>query len=443
MKPIVVIVGRPNVGKSTLFNRLVGRRRAIVHDQPGITRDRISSDVDLNGRIIQFVDTGGLERASKRSSDIQGEVNDQVDRAIREADMILAVFDAREGLLAADEAMVSEIRRSGKALIAVLNKIDPGSKVSTEEFFRIGLKNFAEVSAEHGSGIEGLREEILKNLPRENESEKKKSSSVTRVAFLGRPNVGKSSLINKILGEPRLVVSPSPGTTRDAVDTDVTIDGEHYILLDTAGIRKRGKMEGEIEAVSAIRSLQALERADAVILVIDGSEGITTQDQHVASEIMDKGIGLAVAANKWDLAEKGEAARAKFRQAILNEAPFLHFAPLRFVSAKTGEGMEGLLPLAERVKRNFLRRFSHEELKPLFEEICPSGSMTGREGKELRLFGLLQADIRIPTFHLFCNDPRRAKPENERFWQRQLTERLELDGVPIRIVFRRKRSRRR
>lgn len=436
MRPVVPILGRPNVGKSTLFNRLIGQRRAIVHDTPGVTRDRIFSLAPLGDRSFWLVDTGGLEPG--RDEGMAGVVHRQVEKAAEEANLLLVMFDAREGLTPTDEEVVAKLRPLGKPMVGVVNKMDPAAKtLSSAEFHRLGLETLVEVSAEHNRGIDFLREILGEKLKPLLPEEEEKVSGRTEIAFVGRPNVGKSSLINKILKEPRLAVSEIPGTTRDVVDTPVEQDGIPYLLLDTAGIRKRTKVDTPVEYYSVVRALHAIDRANVVVLVVDATEGITTQDERIASAVVEKGAGLLVAVNKWDLMEDRPSKRNEFRQDLYDRAPFLRFADVRFVSAVTGLGVDGLLAASHRIFRNLKRQFTEQELQSVFNEIASAHSPMGRRGFRLRLSRLTWAAERIPTFFLWCNDPRLVDDAYERYWRNLLGEKLDLTGVPLRVIFRR------
>ncbi len=439
--PTVVIAGRPNVGKSTLFNRLLGQSRSIVHDQPGVTRDRVFARLNLDGRSFWLVDTGGFS-ADAEASGVQGMVEAQVARSLEEATVVLLVFDAREGPLAADENIVQTVRRLGKPFVAILNKIDPGAKdLATHEYYRLGLAPLIEISAEHKLGLETLREAILKALPPETDEPalRAEEEGVVSVAFVGRPNVGKSSLINRILKEPRMLVSEIPGTTRDVIDTAVESAGKKFRLLDTAGLRRRPKMSGTVEEFSAVRALRAIERAEVSVLVIDASEPLTTQDARIGAAIVERGAGLVLAANKWDLLKDHPNVRKRYRDDAFAEAPFLRFAALKFVSAKSGLGVDQILTEAWRIRQRLEKRFSNDELKVVFESLSGVDHGVGRSKGRLSLFSLTQAQEKGPsTFFLWCNDPRLAYPELERYWRNALGEMLELEGVPIRVIFRRK-----
>ncbi|MFH1263376.1 MAG: ribosome biogenesis GTPase Der [Pseudomonadota bacterium] len=438
MRPVVSIIGRPNVGKSTLFNRLVGRRRAIVHGTPGVTRDRIFSLADLIGGVVWLVDTGGLEPGKEEG--IPGVIHRQVEAAAKEANLLLAVFDGCDGLTSVDEEVISKLRRTGKPIVGVVNKVDPGSKkASIDDFHRLGLESLVEISAEHGSGLDSLRETILARLgPFSDTEEKEKTPGQSEVAFVGRPNVGKSSLINAILRTPRMAVSEIPGTTRDVIDTPVVENGVPYLLLDTAGIRKRMKVDTDVEYYSVLRALRAIDRADVVVLVVDATGGITTQDARIAAAAIEKGTGLLVAVNKWDLVDEGPKKRNTFREDLYAEAPFLSFADVKFVSAKTGLGVDGILSATHRIFRNLNRKFTQAELTEAFDAIGEAHPPMGKQGYRLRMHKLTEGEDRVLTFFVWCNDPRLVDEAYVRYWRNAIGERFELWGVPLRVIFRKK-----
>lgn len=440
--PIITIVGRPNVGKSTLFNRLVGQRRSIVHDRPGITRDRIFALAPLQKGQVWLVDTGGL--GNPEGGALADVVNQQVDQAVEEANLLLFLLDGREGLTALDEEIAAYLRKRGKPMLAVVNKMDPAArKTSSEEFFKLGFDPLLEVSAEHNSGIDALRESIesqFSSNPAFEISAAERRNVTASLAFLGRPNVGKSSLINAILKEPRVAVSDAPGTTRDVVDTFLETGEGTFTLLDTAGLRRKTKVTDEIEAVSAIRALRAIGRCDVAVLVLDAADQMTTQDERIGGAVVEQGCGLLVAANKWDLVKDSESSRHEFREELYEKAPFLRFAAVRFVSAKTGLGVQSILKDAKRIRERKAKIFTPQELDPEFDDLAQY-SPGGKAGYKLRLHSLTQAQERLPTFFVWCNDPRWATPEYERFWENELTLRLKLEGIPIRVIFRRKPTR--
>jgi len=440
MKPIVTIVGQANVGKSTLFNRLLGRRRAIVHDRPGVTRDRIFAASNVNGSEFWLVDTGGMWTHPK--GEMVQKVDEQILMAAEEADVLLTVFDARKGLTTLDEEIVSMLRPLGKPFLGVVNKLDPKVPLSAlSEFQALGLENILGVSAEHNLGIADLRAMIKKELDpiQKSNSEDIHESSI-RVAFMGRPNVGKSSLINCILDEKRLIVSEVPGTTRDVIDTPIQQKGKSYLLLDTAGLRKRSKRSDELEQLSTMRALRTVGRSDVVVLVLSGLDHITTQDERIAAAVIEQGAGLLLLVNKWDLIKDTPNCRKLFRQDLYAKASFLKFAGVRYVSAKTGLGMSGILSHTYRIWKNLHAKHTKNELRPIFEEIQETHPVPGKLGFQLRLHSLTAADERIPTFFIWCSNPQVVTTSFARYWENALRDRMGLEGVPLRVVFRRKEA---
>jgi GTPase len=439
----IAIAGRPNVGKSTLFNRLVGQKRSIVHDEPGVTRDSIFSRVEFNDRALWLVDTGGFV-PGKRLTEIQKSVDDQVEKVVAGADLVLIVFDGRVGVSPMDEEFVGMLRKLGKPMIGVVNKIDPGAKkTAATEFYQLGISELLEISAEHDLGIDALKDAVLARIPSDKfePSASSSRSDALAVAFLGRPNVGKSSLINRILNEPRLIVSEIPGTTRDMVDVIMEREGKKIILLDTAGIRRKFKITDTVEHHSAVRSIRAIERSNVVVLVIDAKEGITTQDGRIAAAAVEKGSGLLLAVNKWDLQKDHPNTRNRFREEVFHVAPYLKFAALKFVSAKTGEGVDQILVEAARILRRGQKVFEQPQIDSVFDSISSYYTASGRSGVNVRLYGMTQSLSESPTtFFVWCNDPRYVLPDFVRYFRNAVGEALQLEGVPIRIIFRRRSS---
>ncbi len=441
MIPTIVITGRPNVGKSTLFNRLVGRRRAIVHDRPGVTRDRISETLSLEGGQARLVDTGGF--LVEESDVLDAAVLSQIDQAMKEADLLLVVVDGREGLTYADEIVVKRARETGTKSLLVINKADPGSKKEAfDEFLRLGMSEVFEVSAEHSIGVESLREalglELKGKLLADVESEPDRETS--KIAFIGRPNVGKSSLINAILNEPRLAVTEIAGTTRDVVDVEAEVEGHRYLLLDTAGIRRKFKVQDGVEKVSAATSFRSVERADVIILVLDATSPMTTQDERIVALALEQGKGFCVAANKWDLVRDSQRNRQEFREELYLKAPFLSFAVVRFVSAKTGMSVDTLLNEAKAIHRRQSKFFEPAKLKEVFRLILGEHPPKGKRSHRIRLSGLSQDPDFASRFFVWCNDPRWIDPSYERYWTNALQEHCQMKGLPLRVIFRRKRG---
>ncbi len=438
--PVVAIVGRPNVGKSTLFNRYAGRRRALVQDTPGVTRDRLVEEITLDGRRILIVDTAGLDPAADEG--LPGAVQAQARVAVREADAILFVVDGKHGILPEDEAIARTLRKSSRPLVLVVNKIDVPSHASrVGEFHRLGIGAVHAVSAEHGTGAFEALEAAVAALPTASEEpESEAEAGVLRIAIVGRPNVGKSSLVNRLLGSERVVVSDEPGTTRDAIDTFVERDGKSFVLVDTAGIRRPGKREA-IERGSALMAVRSLERADVALIVIDAAEGFTDADARVAGLARERGRAAAVLANKWDLVEKrtpGE--RARIREAIANGIRFMADTPVISVSAKTGLAVSRIFPLAQKLHEASHREISTGSLNRWLQAAAakhePGMAQRGLRKRPVKFFYATQTAVAPPTFVLFCTEPAAVAPSYRRFLENRLRESFELVGTPVRLRLR-------
>ncbi|GMA52519.1 GTPase Der [Alicyclobacillus contaminans] len=346
--PVVAIVGRANVGKSTLFNRIVGERISIVENVPGVTRDRIYAKADWNGREFHLIDTGGIELADQ--DEVSNLIRVQAEMAIDEADVIVFLVDGQTGLIAADRDVAELLRRSGKPIVLGVNKLDhPKHHEAAYEFYELGFGEPIAVSAEHGSGTGDLLDEVVRQLPEGTDPEY--SDDVIRIALIGRPNVGKSSLINALVGDHRVMVSDVAGTTRDAIDTPLEVDGQRYVLIDTAGMRRRGKVYERIEKYSVLRALRAIERSDVAFVVLDGHEGIAEQDKRVAGYALEAGRAVAFLVNKWDIVDKDDKTAHQFQQQIREEFQFMRWAPVLFVSAKTKQRIHKILPLARKLPK--------------------------------------------------------------------------------------------
>jgi GTP-binding protein len=369
MKPIVALVGRPNVGKSTLFNRLIGERRAIVEDIPGTTRDRLYGDTEWNGRVFTVVDTAGLLldeddlTPGTPQLEIARRVREQAEIAIEEADAIIFIVDSREGLTAADAAVAEVLRRASKPVVLAANKADNRERaLDAVEFYALNLGEPIPMSAYHGIGVGDVLDRVTDVLPI---IEAEEDDAAVKIAIVGRPNVGKSSLLNRLIGQERSVVSDVPGTTRDSIDTPVEIDGIKALLIDTAGIRRRGKIERGLERYSVMRALRAIERSDVALLLIDATEGVTAQDTHIAGMILESLKGVAILVNKWDLVVKDNTTFDAFSRHVREAFKFISYAPLLFISAKTGQRVDKVLPLALEIARNRQRRIPTSELNML------------------------------------------------------------------------------
>jgi GTPase len=450
-KPVVALVGRPNVGKSTLFNRLVGQRKAIVEDLAGTTRDRLYGDADWGGRDFIVVDTGGLEFNTLppiQQSDTTGfqagvasrlflkEIRAQAELAIAEADVIVFLVDGEAGLTGADQDVAVLLRRTEKPVLLAVNKADNQKRrAEAVDFYSLGLTEPIPVSALHGTGTGDLLDAIVAALPPA-ETEEEAEDETIKIAILGRPNVGKSSLLNKMLGEERVIVSDVPGTTRDAIDTAITYEGLDLVLIDTAGIRRRGKIETGVEKYSFLRSLKAVSRADVCLLLIDATDMIIAQDAHIAGYIIEEAKSVVVIVNKWDLVEKDTNTINDFTDRIRTELKFLDFVPVLFISAKTGQRVEKVLPLALQVQEERLRRMSTGELNRLLREAVAKNPPKGGQRARLKFFYATQAGVNPPTFVFFVNDRSLVHFSYERYLENNIRARYGFLGTPLRLVFR-------
>ncbi len=442
-KPIVAIVGRPNVGKSTLFNRLIGERLAIVSETAGTTRDRLYGDAEFAGREFIVIDTGGL--AVNERDDLPGTpaamfagVRAQAQLAIDEADEIVFVVDVTHGPSPDDYEIADILRRTAKPVFLVVNKADNLKREDEAvEFYQLGVGDPLSISALHGVGIGELLEEMVAHLPPQEQVE---PSQIPHLAIVGRPNVGKSSLLNAILGEERALVSEIAGTTRDAVDTEISWNGEPLVLIDTAGLRRRGHIEPGIEKYSTLRALRAIERADVALLVLDAVDGVMAQDQHVAHYILEEGKGVVVVVNKWDLVEKDEHTMEQYTQRLRSALDFIAYAPLVFVSAKTHQRVRRVIEKALEVRAAWQMRVTTGELNALVREATTRHAPPPHGQRVLKILYATQTGVAPPTFVFFVNDKRLVHFTYERFLENQLRERWGFEGAPLRIVFRNRRD---
>ena len=448
-KPIVALVGRPNVGKSTLFNRIVGRRRAIVEDIPGTTRDRLYGDAEWNGVPFSIVDTGGLEIIESRkkrtprdepkplstaSVGFIEEIREQAEVAIAEADLIIMLVDVLDGLTPADDDVANVLRRTDKPVLVAVNKTDNRKREQDAfEFYALGLGEVYPISALHGTGTGDLLDEIVVSLPVLEEEEE---PDALKIALVGRPNVGKSSLLNKLLGEERAIVSAIPGTTRDATDTYLTWEEKPVLLIDTAGIRRRGRIERGIEKYSVLRAMKSIARADVVLLLLDAQDLVTAQDAHVAGYILEDMRSIIVVVNKWDLVEKDTYTMNAYTKQVRGDLKFLDYVPVLYISALTGQRVRKVLPLAFQVYEERLRRMPTSELNRLVEDAAVRHSPPHKAGKRLKFLYATQASVDPPTFVFFVNDTRLVHFSYERYLENQIRRRYDYVGTPLRLVFR-------
>jgi GTP-binding protein len=448
-QPIVALVGRPNVGKSTLFNRIVGQRRAIVEDIPGTTRDRLYGEAEWNGKYFTVVDTGGLEilesqklrrpqdqpaPLSSASVGFIAEIREQAEVAIAEADVIVMLVNVLDGPTPADDDVAEVLRRSDKPVLVAANKADNEAREQAAyEFYALGLGEVFAISALHGTGLGELLDEMVDALPLVDETEE---PDALKIALVGRPNVGKSSLLNKLLGEERAIVSAIPGTTRDATDTHLIWEGQPVLLIDTAGIRRRGRIERGIEKYSVLRSIKAMNRADVVVLLLDAEDLVTAQDAHVAGYVLEERCSIIVLVNKWDLIEKDTYTMDAYTKQIRADLKFLDYVPVLFISALTGQRVHKLLPLAFQVYEERMVRIPTGELNRLVEDATIRHSPPHKAGKRLKFFYATQASVDPPTFVFFVNDTRLVHFSYQRYLENQIRRRYSYLGTPLKLVFR-------
>ena len=432
-KPLVAIVGRPNVGKSTLFNRLIGKRISIVEDTPGVTRDRIYGDAEWLDRQFTLIDTGGIEPASEDQIAVQ--MRRQAELAIETADVILFLVDGREGMTAADLEVAAMLRRCKKPVVLAVNKLDaPKYHEAIYEFYELGLGEPFIVSAGQGIGLGDLLDEICAHFP---ESDASEQEECLQIAIVGKPNVGKSSLTNALLGEERVIVSDVPGTTRDAIDTPSERNGRHYNLIDTAGIRRKRAIEDEsIERYSVIRSLAAVRRADVVLFVCDAEQGLSEQDVKIAGFVHEEGKPSVVIVNKWDLIEKDTHTMDKFKKDMEVDLAFMNYVPFLFISAKSGQRVNKVLEQAEEVYAQSIRRISTGTLNDVVNEAVSVSEPPTQNGRRLKLFYATQVAVQPPTFVFFVNDTTLVHFSYERYLENYFRKSFGFTGTPIRILFR-------
>ncbi len=435
-KPIVAVVGRPNVGKSTLFNRLAGERISIVQDTPGVTRDRIYADVEWTGRKFTLIDTGGMEIGAEDV--ILKQILQQAEIAIETADVILFITDAKAGMTDDDKQVANMLRRTKKPVVLAVNKIDNVNRDSMNiyEFYELGIGDPIAISAGQALGLGDMLDEVISYFPENAEAEEEEE--VIKVAIIGKPNVGKSSLINKILGEDRLIVSNIPGTTRDAIDTPIEIDGQKYVFIDTAGMRRKSKIKEEIERFSIIRAVAAVERCDVAILVIDANEGITDQDTKIAGIAHERGRAAIIAVNKWDAIEKNDKTMNKYLKDIGNELAYMPYAPKVFISALTGQRIARMLELIQTVHQNHSLRISTGVLNDVLIEATAMQQPPADKGRQLKLYYMTQVSIKPPTFVIFVNDRELFHFSYKRYIENQLREAFGFVGTPVHFIIREK-----
>lgn len=437
-KPIVAIVGRPNVGKSTLFNALAGQRISIVKDTPGVTRDRIYADVTWLDKSFTMVDTGGIEPES--GDIILSRMKDQAQMAIDTADVILFVVDVRQGLVDADYHVADMLRRSRKPILLVVNKVDNFDKFMPDvyEFYNLGLGDPIPVSGASRLGIGDMLDEVIGHFTPEQLEEEEDDRP--RIAIIGKPNVGKSSIINKLLGEERVIVSDIAGTTRDAIDTPVVRNGKEYVFIDTAGLRRKNKIKEEIERFSIIRTVSAVERCDVAVLVIDASEGVTEQDAKIAGIAHERGKGVIIAVNKWDKIEKDDKTMNKFTEDIRRTLAYMPYAEMIFISAQTGQRLPKLFDLIDMVIENQTLRIQTGVLNEILTEAMAMKQPPSDKGKRLRIYYMTQVSVKPPTFVMFINDKELMHFSYTRYIENQIRNTFGFRGTPIRFIARERKE---
>jgi GTPase len=438
--PVLAIVGRPNVGKSTLFNKLLGERKAIVDDSPGVTRDRNYGEAEWAGRKFQLIDTGGLD--TDADGDLEENVQKQSRLALAEADVILFLFDGKSGLNPLDREAVRLLHKEDKPVLFAVNKLDSRQRADNlYEFYALGIDPLFSISAEHGLGIPDLMDEVVQRFPNAEESdEKTEEKAPLRISVVGRPNVGKSTLINRLLGFERSVVDSTPGTTRDALDSPFKLEGEPCLLVDTAGIRRKARINDRLERFSVSHSLRSVDRGDLVIHILDGVEGVTDQDAQILSYAWQRGKALLLAVNKWDVVSKNGADVESYREEVYHQLSFLDFVPVTFISASTGYGVRRMLETAGRVLRAYGKKVSTSAMNQALQRIVRAHAAPLSQGKPVKFYYGTQTGTRPPTFTLFVNTPQAVPESYQRYLIHQLREHLALEYVPIRLVLRARRE---
>lgn len=433
-KPLVAIVGRPNVGKSMLFNRLVGRRLSIVEDTPGVTRDRLYAECEWSGRTFDLVDTGGIE--PRTDNEILSFMREQAMTAVETADVIIFVGDIATGVTAADKDVATMLLRSKKPVVLAVNKMDSTGNVNPDiyEFYSLGLGDPIAVSAVHGHGTGDLLDECLKHFPEEGEYEE--DEDAIHIAVIGKPNVGKSSIINRILGQERVIVSDIAGTTRDAVDTPFENEHGKYILIDTAGMRKRSRIDDKIEKYSVMRAQRAIDRADVCLIMIDARDGVTEQDTKVAGMAHEAGKASIVIVNKWDLIEKDGKTMDKMREEVQRDLSFMSYSPILFVSALTGQRVDRIFELVNYVNEQSTMRITTGMLNNVLADAQARVQPPSDKGRRLKIFYMTQTGIKPPCFVAFCNDAELFHFSYQRYLENQIRAVFGLEGTPIRLIIR-------
>ncbi|MGA9228487.1 MAG: ribosome biogenesis GTPase Der [Mesobacillus sp.] len=431
-KPVIAIVGRPNVGKSTIFNRIVGERISIVEDIPGVTRDRIYSSAEWLTHDFNIIDTGGIDLGDEPFLD---QIRQQAEIAIDEADVIIFLVNGREGVTAADEEVAKILYRSNKPVVLAVNKIDnPEMRDMIYDFYALGFGEPFPISGSHGLGLGDLLDEAAKHFPNPRDDDYDKDA--IKFSLIGRPNVGKSSLVNAILGEERVIVSDIAGTTRDAIDSQVTYNGQKYLIIDTAGMRKKGKVYETTEKYSVLRALRAIERSDVVLIVINAEEGIIEQDKHIAGYAEEAGRAVIIVVNKWDAIEKDEKTMKEFEDKIRAHFQFLSYAPIVFLSAKTKKRIHTLMPMIDLASENHAMRVQTNILNEVIMDAVAMNPTPSDKGKRLKIYYATQVSTKPPTFVVFVNEPELLHFSYERFLENRIRDAFDFTGTPIKIFAR-------
>ncbi|MDE3839413.1 ribosome biogenesis GTPase Der [Bacillus methanolicus] len=431
-KPVVAIVGRPNVGKSTIFNRIVGERISIVEDIPGVTRDRIYSSAEWLTHDFNIIDTGGIDIGDEPFLE---QIRQQAEIAINEADVIIFITNGRERVTAADEEVAKILYKSKKPVVLAVNKVDnPEMRDQIFDFYSLGFGEPIPISGTHGLGLGDLLDEVAKHFPSKHEEEY--DEDVIKFSLIGRPNVGKSSLVNALLGEERVIVSDIAGTTRDAIDSPYTYNGQKYVIIDTAGMRKKGKVYETTEKYSVLRALRAIERSDVVLVVLNGEEGIIEQDKRIAGYAHEAGRAVVIVVNKWDAVEKDEKTMREFEQKIRDHFQFLDYAPIVFLSAKTKKRLHTLMPMINMASENHARRVETSVLNDVIMDAVAMNPTPTDKGRRLKIYYTTQVAVKPPTFVVFVNDPELLHFSYERFLENRIRDAFGFEGTPIKIYAR-------